>query len=226
MVVNDMVIEKLFSEPNLVQNSDPDPYECSDPDTMLNYLTARGDPRVPRPEIKLNTSNQGKLSEFQRLFAGFNQPLGVTQIDLKEIDSSAEDVIVHKATTAGEGVLVEDTSLDVEGCEVGVNVRWLLDNLNTQAGKTATWRVLLGMLRDGKVFVYEGVIEGSIVVPRGKGGFGFDPVFLPNGTDQTLSQAKPDHVSARAKAVEAFCTGNIKAVRDPITTWTGNWQHE
>ena len=62
-----------------------------------------------------------------------------------------------QATAAGEGVLIEDTTLDVEGKEVGVNVRWMdfankdASDMDGFAGRKATWRVLLGLLEQGKV---------------------------------------------------------------------------
>ena len=59
----------------------------------------------------LNTSNQGKRSEFQRLFAQHGLSLTTQQIDLKEIDSDPVTVVVHKASQLEEEVLVEDTSL-------------------------------------------------------------------------------------------------------------------
>ena len=78
----------------------------------------------------------------------------------------------RQATSAGEGVLIEDTSLDVEGADVGVNVRWLMDNMSTFANRKATWRVLLGTLQNGKVSIYEGITTGTIVPARGDSAFG------------------------------------------------------
>ena len=83
---------------------------------------------------KLNTSNPGKLLEFQRLFAKHNVHLDSTSIDLKEVDSDPITVITHKASQLDEFTLTEDTSLAIEGAEVGVNVRWLLQHLQTYIG--------------------------------------------------------------------------------------------
>jgi XTP/dITP diphosphohydrolase len=69
-------------------------------------------------------------------------------------------------------VLIEDTSLDVEGADVGVKVRWLTDNMETYANRKATWRVLLAVMENGKVSVFEGVTQGKLVVPRGDSNFG------------------------------------------------------
>lgn len=147
-----------------------------------------------------------------------------TEIDLKEISADPLTVVVHKASQIGEEILVEDTSLDIEGAEVGINVRWLLDHLSSFVGRTASQRVLLAYLKEGLVYVYEAKVDGVIVMPRGNGGFGFDPVFLPNGSEQTLAQAKPFAVNARAKVVEAFVKGPPLVVTPAIRYWNGPWQ--
>ena len=152
-----------------------------------------------------------------------------TSIDLDEIDGTPHEVVQNKATAAGNGIIIEDTSLDVEGADVGVNIRWIVENMEQFSGKKATWRVLLGVL-DGsidKVNIYEGIVEGIIVPSRGDSGFGFDPVFLPNGSDKTLAQEKGDEVSARYRAIQALVQNTPVAVADPIASadWKGKWQH-
>ena len=137
-------------------------------------------------------------------------------------------MVAQKATSAGVNVLIEDTSLDVEGAEVGVNIRWIMDNLKDLIGRRAVWRVMLGILRsDQKVYIYEGITNGVIVKARGDSAFGFDPVFLPEGSTKTLAEDKPDSVSARCKAVEAMMKDDAVAIHCPIKKedWKGKWQH-
>jgi XTP/dITP diphosphohydrolase len=172
----------------------------------------------------LNTSNPGKLKEFERLFAKHGAALKSTQIDLHEILADPVTVVVHKASQVGDGVLIEDTSLDVEGADVGVNVRWLLENLKDYEGRKAVWRALLAYQKNGLVYVYEGITTGTIVQPRGDEGFGFDPVFLPDGAEHTLAQQKSDAINARAKAVEALFEGSLLTTSPPLTNWEGTWQ--
>jgi len=178
--------------------------------------------------LRLNTSNKNKLGEFNRLFGQSGIEVDSTKVDLKEIDGTELEVVCHKATCAGEGVLIEDTSLDVEGADVGVNIRWLMDNIGEHEGKKATWRVLLGVMQNGKVLVYEGITEGTITAPAGGGNFGFDPVFKPAGSDKTLAEDKPDSVSARAAAIRALVAGMHKCMMEPLRTedWKGGWQHD
>jgi XTP/dITP diphosphohydrolase len=119
---------------------------------------------------------------------------------------------------------VEDTSLDIEGASVGVNIRWLLDHLPEYNGRKAEWTVLLGYRQGNEIYIYKGSLTGTIVLPRGNGGFGFDPVFLPDGATKTLSESKPNTVNARAKAVEALIRGNIYTKHPLIESWDGPWQ--
>ena len=54
--------------------------------------------------------------------------------------------------------------------------------------------------------------------------FSFDPIFEPEGSDKTLAEDKPDEVSARAKAVEAFVKDIPFAIVNPIFEWNGAYQ--
>jgi XTP/dITP diphosphohydrolase len=173
---------------------------------------------------RLNTSNKGKLEEFQKLFAKHNLDLSSTQIDLDEIDADPISVVAHKASQLDESVLIEDTSLEIEGASVGINVRWLLDHLNELVGRKAVWTVLLAYRQGDEVLIYKGEVHGTIVPARGDKGFGFDPVFLPDNATQTLAEAKPDEVNARALAVEALAKGNVFKKVKAIYKWDGPWQ--
>merc|ERR1711908_166686 len=68
----------------------------------------------------INTSNNDKYREFEALFAVHSISLDRTSYDLKEIQADPEAVAAHKATSCGLNVIVEDTSLEVEGASVGV----------------------------------------------------------------------------------------------------------
>lgn len=174
---------------------------------------------------KLNTSNPGKFEEFKRLFSKEGQALDATHIDLEEIDSDPIQVIAHKASQLEENVLVEDTSLDIEGASVGVNIRWLLDHLKDYVGKKAEWTVLLAFKKENEVFIYKGSVSGTIVEPQGAAGFGFDPVFKPDGSAETLAESKPDSVNARAKAVQALIQGDLYMKHPVVQRWDGPWQN-
>jgi XTP/dITP diphosphohydrolase len=181
-------------------------------------------------QFSLNSSNKGKIEEFQKFVGGMLKP--GTHLDLNEIDASANEVIAHKASqfrphSQDPFVLVEDTSLEVEGENAGTNIRWLLEEggqVDKMAGKKAKWIVKLAY-RDGETIkVYNGVVNGKIVRPKGTKGFGFDPYFLPDGSTQTLAEAKPPEFNARWKAVKSFLTEHGED-HAPIDDWRGPWQH-
>jgi inosine/xanthosine triphosphate pyrophosphatase family protein len=181
----------------------------------------------------LRTSNPNKLAEFQRFGLAVRAEAGA---DLREVAGTPEEVIVYKALAAGPCVLVEDTSLDVEGFDAGVNVRWLLDTVTAQlqAAETpvepkALWRVMLAFHHDGAMYVARAEVAGRLVAhPRGTG-FSFDPYFVPNGHTLTLGEMESagtkDLVSARKAAVTKLLEGRCKCIRvDDIPAWQGEYQ--
>jgi XTP/dITP diphosphohydrolase len=157
---------------------------------------------------RINTANPGKRAEYERLFRknadmlDRDKPLIFTSLEIDEIDADPISVVVHKASMVGSGVLVDDTSLDVEGAKVGIHVKWLKDTLVDYLGKKATMRVLLAYREGDQVYVYAGETLGHIATPVAKSNkaFGFDPVFMPDGANKTFAEDKPDTLHPRAKA--------------------------
>ncbi len=179
--------------------------------------------------IKINTSNQRKKIEFERLFG---ESVVIETQDLKEPDADSETVVIYKASQF-EGVFVDDTSLEIEGEDVGVNVKWLIDSLDFHIGKNATFISLLGIRLKHKVFLYRGEVQGQIVASRGIRE-GFLSYFQPKGSDKTLGECLalencvPDGYNARYYAVQAYKEGRIyqDKMYDPIEVWAGKFQNE
>lgn len=179
--------------------------------------------RTPMP-YKLNTSNRGKQKEFQALFKKHGADLEISEIPLDEIDSDPLTVITHKASQLEEGIIVDDTVLDIEEVSVGIHVKWLLEHLEQYIGHKACWNVFLAYRQKGLVYIYKGEVHGMIVPSQGLEGFGFDPIFKPEGCTKTLAQSKSDEVNARALAVDALLQGKVYQTRNMITEWNGPWQ--
>ncbi|MBX3233742.1 MAG: RdgB/HAM1 family non-canonical purine NTP pyrophosphatase [Labilithrix sp.] len=86
------------------------------------------------------------------------------------------------------------------------------EDLTARGDFTAQFRCVLALVdpfvRDGEPFVVEGVCRGKITrTPRGSGGFGYDPLFLVEGTDKTmaeLSEEEKNRISHRARAAESL----------------------
>lgn len=99
-------------------------------------------------------------------FAKTGWKLDFSNEDLNEIDASALEVVVHKASQMPDHVIVDDTSLDIEGENIVINIKYHIDQLDQFIGKKANWVVLLAYKEKNKVYVFEGKIHGTIVSPQ------------------------------------------------------------
>ncbi|MFD1144762.1 RdgB/HAM1 family non-canonical purine NTP pyrophosphatase [Larkinella insperata] len=90
------------------------------------------------------------------------------------------------------------------------NVTRLLANLDGKSDRSARFRTVITLVLDGQYHVFEGVAEGQILTePRGTGGFGYDPVFQPDGYDRTFAEMSMDekaHISHRGQAFKKLVT--------------------
>lgn len=165
------------------------------------------------------TSNDNKLKEYQDI-------LGVRleriSLDLPEIQSiSVEAVGKEKALTAYKKlehpVFVEDTGLFFEdmGGLPGALVKHFVDNLPLKKictllaeNRQAIARVCLAYCQDGKdVRFFVGETKGTISIePRGENGFGWDSIFIPNGSKKTFAEMKNEEKNQymRAEAAKKF----------------------
>lgn len=183
-------------------------------------------------KLSLVTSNKNKLAEYN----SYNNDGKLQMLkgaDLPEVES--EDpltVIIYKSKLAGNNTIVEDTSFDVEGANVGTNVRWLMDSISKYEGRKAEWIVKLAVNYNENIYVYDGKIKGIISSSKGKEGFGFDPIFIPNGTHKTLSElsfeGNKDDYSARKQAFNNLLLNfnpKVYKIKD-IPEWLGEYQKE
>ena len=89
------------------------------------------------------------------------------------------------------------------------NNRLLLRNLQGAEDRSARFRTVIALILGGKEHLFEGRVEGRIIDEyRGTEGFGYDPIFVPEGCDQTFAQMPPEEknaISHRARAVEKLC---------------------
>ena len=114
-----------------------------------------------------------------------------------EVHALSGDPGVYSARYAGENATSEE------------NISKLLSELNGVADRSATFRTILAYMNDfGQFRFFEGSIDGHITEkPAGDNGFGYDPVFIPEGYDKTfaeLPQLIKNEISHRRKAFEEF----------------------
>jgi len=84
--------------------------------------------------------------------------------------------------------------------------------------RSARFHCVIALAHEGKLLgKFEGIVEGSIVdLPRGSGGFGYDPIFVPSGFDKTFGELPielKNQISHRARAIRAFRAGLPAAQR-------------
>lgn len=88
----------------------------------------------------------------------------------------------------------------------GGNIRKVLEKLEGVQDRRARFRTVIALILDGKRYTFEGVVNGTIIAEaRGADGFGYDPVFLPEGRELTFAEmdlAQKNEISHRARAVQ------------------------
>jgi len=168
------------------------------------------------------TSNLGKLREAE---AVLNITMEHRALDLPEIQSlDLEEVVHFKVVAAQERVsrpiLVEDTSLELLGLGgfPGPMIRWLLAAVGSEGicriasafeDRRARVRCLACAANGSEEILGLGVVEGRIAQrPRGSRGFGWDSVFIPDGSSgksyAELPETEKNRISHRRKALEAL----------------------
>ena len=115
-----------------------------------------------------------------------------------EVDALGGAPGVHSARYAGEGRAFDE------------NMNKLLRELGDQKDRKARFRTVISLVIDGKEHFFEGICEGWIGrEKRGKGGFGYDPLFYPKGYDKTFAEmdiAEKSALSHRGQAVGKLVT--------------------
>lgn len=151
------------------------------------------------------TGNKGKFDELKALIPQIEQ-LDIDLPELQEIDSQKiieaklQEALKHQS---GE-FIVEDTSLYLDGLKglPGPLAKWFLKTVGNEGlyqmatasgNMKATAKTIIGYAKSGtEITFFEGVASGTIVAPRGDQGFGWDPVFQPDGFDKTLAEMTLD----------------------------------
>ena len=176
------------------------------------------------------TNNQNKVEEVRAVLGHrFNiitlKEAGIN-IDIPEPHETLEENASEKSKTifklTNKNCFSEDTGLEVVALdgEPGVksaryagetrsfddNIEKLLNKLQSSENKTARFRTIISLILDGREYFFEGICNGKITRERkGNKGFGYDAVFIPDGSDQTFAEmdlAEKNKFSHRKKAME------------------------
>lgn len=168
---------------------------------------------------RVNTSNEGKASEYRRLLGA---DIELIRQDLAEPASDQLTIVRFKASQF-ENVIVDDVSLEVEGAEVGVNVRWLISEIKNLVGRRAEFVCYLGIHRHGRVEIFRGRCAGQLVEARGSS-YGFNPFFLPDASSKTFGEEIRNDLNPRKLAIDDFLANRPWQIVEPLVHWAGQFQ--
>jgi len=181
-------------------------------------------------KIIFATNNKNKVEEIKHLshqkFQIFTlQEVGI-DIDIPEPHDTLEANATEKSSTiyklTNEAVFSEDTGLEVhalggapgvksaryagEGRNMQDNIDKLLAELKDKPSRAAQFRTVVSLIIGGKEYQFEGICKGHITHEMdGSNGFGYDPVFIPEGSNATFANmdiAEKNKFSHRKKAVQ------------------------
>ncbi|MEO8854196.1 MAG: RdgB/HAM1 family non-canonical purine NTP pyrophosphatase [Ginsengibacter sp.] len=176
------------------------------------------------------TNNAHKVEEVRAILEGQFQVLSLhdagIDIDIPEPFFTLEENAREKARVinrlTGSDCFSEDTGLEVSSLdgEPGVksaryagedrsmenNIEKLLSNLEEKQDRSAQFRTVLCLVVNNKEIIFEGICKGFIIADRrGASGFGYDPVFVPDGSGKTFAEMtmnEKNRYSHRKKAVD------------------------
>lgn len=179
------------------------------------------------------TNNAHKLEEISSILDGKMELLSLKDIqctaDIPETADTLEGNAIQKAEYIhrhyGLDCFADDTGLEVEaldgapglysaryageGHDSEANMQKLLHNLEGKDNRKAQFRTAICLIMDNEQHLFEGICRGEIIKEkRGGAGFGYDPIFVPEGYTETFAELGNDiknTISHRAKAVQMLC---------------------
>ena len=184
---------------------------------------------IQRITLVFATNNQNKVKEIRSILAEPFEIITLTEagidIDIPEPHDSLEANASEKSGTiyklTAKNCFSEDTGLEVdalngepgvksaryagEGRDFQDNINKLLHNLDSQNNRKARFRTVVSLIWEEKEYLFEGICQGQITVDqKGLQGFGYDPVFIPDGASTTfaeMSMEEKNKFSHRKKAI-------------------------
>ena len=204
-----------------------------------------------KSKLVFATNNLHKLTEVKDIVSSDINIISLADIhcmeDIPETAGTLEGNALLKAhyvkSHYGVDCFADDTGLEVEALggapgvysaryagpahNSGDNIRKLLQALAGQSNRKARFRTVIALIINDTEYLFEGIIDGQITdSPRGANGFGYDPVFVPDGYTETfaeLSETAKNTISHRARAVQqlavflkktALARAGLQPVRD------------
>ncbi len=180
-------------------------------------------------ELIFATHNDNKIAEIRNLTDNEWKVVSLTDVglmeEIPEPFDTLEENASQKARTIYQKTLKdcfgEDTGLEVNaiGGAPGVksaryagpnrnmeeNIALLLQKMENKEDRTAQFRTVIALFYKGEAYQFEGICKGVIInEKRGTGGFGYDPVFVPDGADKTFAEMNMEEKNAYSHRAKAF----------------------
>lgn len=187
-----------------------------------------------KKKLVVATNNAHKLEEISAILGNEMELLSLKDIhcnaDIPEtadtLEGNARQKAMYIHENYGMDCFADDTGLEVEalngapgvfsaryagdGHDSEANMQKLLKELEGKENRKAQFRTAICLIMEGKEYLFEGIVKGHIIEEkRGGDGFGYDPIFVPEGYNQTFAELGNDvknTISHRARAVEKLCT--------------------
>ncbi len=175
------------------------------------------------------TNNSYKLKEISQLLGDNIELISLSELNIREdipeefhtIEENAMAKAKYVYRLTGMDVFADDTGLEIEALDgaPGVysarfagdekdfdrNIDKVLELMAGKKNRKACFRTVIALILRGKKYFFEGKIQGTILQERrGTGGFGYDPVFLPEGYNLTFAEMSLEEKNAISHRAEAF----------------------
>lgn len=186
-----------------------------------------------KKKLVFATNNAHKLEEVKEVVGENFEIVSLDDIacsdDIEETGTTLEANALIKARYIkqkyGYDCFGDDTGLEVEvlngapgvysaryagnGHDAKANIKKLLQAMDGEKNRTARFRTVIALIMNEKEYLFEGEIKGKIITEeRGTTGFGYDPVFVPDGCENTFAELGTDiknSISHRALAIRSLC---------------------
>ncbi len=187
-----------------------------------------------KKKLVFATNNAHKLKEIRAILSNSIEILSLADIhchaDIPETADTLEGNARQKSRYVyehyGLDCFADDTGLEVEslggapgvysaryadgqGHDSQANMNKLLKEMEEKNNRKAQFRTIISLIEKGEERQFEGIVKGQITKEkRGESGFGYDPIFQPDGYDTTFAELGSDiknRISHRARAVAALC---------------------
>lgn len=183
-------------------------------------------------DIIFATGNPNKIEEVTQILPPGLNVRGLQDIncpaDLPETQDTLQGNAMQKARYVkdnyGVNCFADDTGLEIDALkgapgvmsaryagaekDSNANIRKVLQQLEGKKNRRAKFRTVIAALIEEEELTFEGIVKGTIInEPRGKDGFGYDPVFVPEGYDLSFAEMplqEKNAISHRYKAIKMF----------------------